>query len=93
MFSAGVDADREVVDHLRNNYLYKKLFGPAGGELGTDPNSVCYKIPTANYPLGIIAGNKRLNKFTAKFIFPKENSAPQITPQQFFGLSVVVVEL
>ncbi|HEY4415829.1 MAG TPA: alpha/beta fold hydrolase, partial [Verrucomicrobiae bacterium] len=51
----------EVVDMLRGWWLFKKLNGPAGNELGTDPGSIVNQLGSANFCVGIIAGNRSIN--------------------------------
>ncbi|HEY5297374.1 MAG TPA: alpha/beta fold hydrolase [Verrucomicrobiae bacterium] len=51
----------EVVDWLGSLWFFKKLNGPAGNELGTDKNSVPNKLGAANFPVGIIAGDRSIN--------------------------------
>ncbi|MTH35523.1 alpha/beta hydrolase [Paracoccus limosus] len=51
----------EIVDEYGDWALFRLLNGPAGAELGTDPASLPRRLPPADYPLGIIAGDISLN--------------------------------
>ncbi len=51
----------ELVDHLRNTYLYKKKNGPAGQQLGTDEKSVPRSLGPVNFELGVITGSLSFN--------------------------------
>lgn len=51
----------EVVDRLGGFSLFKWINGPAGDELGTDSNSVPNQLGPANFPLGVIAGDRSIN--------------------------------
>lgn len=51
----------EVVDNLRSWWVFKKLNGPAGQELGTDENSIPNKLGSVNFELGVIAGDRSIN--------------------------------
>ncbi|MCG7498339.1 alpha/beta hydrolase [Vibrio sp. Of7-15] len=51
----------EVVDALANFPPFQWLNGPAGKQLGTDDRSVPNQLGTANFELGIIAGNRTFN--------------------------------
>ena len=51
----------EVVDKLGSWWIFKKLNGPAGDELGTDKNSTPNKLGPANFCVGVIAGNRSIN--------------------------------
>jgi triacylglycerol lipase len=59
----------EVVDKLGGWWLFKKINGPAGNQLGTDKNSVPNKLGAANFPVGIIAGNRSINWINS-FLIP-----------------------
>lgn len=51
----------EVVDHLKEWRLFQWLNGPAGTELGTDPESVPNKLGPVAFELGVIAGDRSVN--------------------------------
>jgi hypothetical protein len=51
----------EVVDRLRGWSLFKKVNGPAGQELGTDPASVPNRLGPVTFELGVIAGDRSIN--------------------------------
>jgi triacylglycerol lipase len=59
----------EVVDKIGGWWLFKKINGPAGNELGTDKNSIPNKLGAANFPVGIIAGNRSINWINS-FLIP-----------------------
>lgn len=63
----------ELADALDNIPLYHHIFGPAGKQLRTNQEAIEKVIGTqADYPLGIIAGNLRLNPI-ASMILPGEH--------------------
>jgi triacylglycerol lipase len=53
----------EVVDKLGSWWLFRKINGPAGNELGTSPDSAPNRIAPlhSNIAVGIIAGNRSIN--------------------------------
>ena len=51
----------EVVDKLGGWWLFKKINGPAGNELGTGKDSMPNRLGAANFCVGIIAGNRTIN--------------------------------
>lgn len=51
----------EVVDHLKDWWVFGKVNGPAGGELGTDTGSKPNVIQDQPFELGIVAGDRSIN--------------------------------
>lgn len=51
----------EVVDALGDLEVFGWLNGPAGGQLGTGPDSLPRRLPAVDYPVGVIAGDQSLN--------------------------------
>ncbi|OIQ45266.1 MAG: acetyltransferase [Roseobacter sp. MedPE-SW] len=51
----------EVVDELGDWALFGMINGPAGRSLGTSPDSLPKRLPAADFPLGIIAGNQSIS--------------------------------
>jgi len=48
----------EAADELKDNTFYQWYFGPAGQQLGTDPEALVFRLGPVTYPVGIITGNK-----------------------------------
>jgi triacylglycerol lipase len=51
----------ELVDKLGDNPVFSMVNGAAGKTLGTGPESWPNSLPSADYPLGIIAGTRSIN--------------------------------
>lgn len=51
----------EVVDRLGSWWIFGRLNGPAGRELGTGPASVPNSLGPVGFELGVIAGNRTIN--------------------------------
>ena len=51
----------EVVDALKTWYLFQKLNGPAGNELGTDAASAPNGLGPVTFECGVIAGDRSIN--------------------------------
>lgn len=58
----------EVPDKLGNFSLYKRIYGPAGNQLGTGTNSVPLRLKKPEFELGIIAGDRSINPFLSMLI-------------------------
>jgi pimeloyl-ACP methyl ester carboxylesterase len=63
----------EIADLLRRNWLYRSVFGPAGGQLTTQRDeALCALLGSVDYPLGVIAGDRSLYVF-ASLVLPGAN--------------------
>lgn len=51
----------EVVDCLGSWWLFHRINGPAGAELGTGPDSVPQSLGPVRFELGVIAGDRTIN--------------------------------
>ena len=60
----------EVVDKLSGWFFFDWINGPAGKELGTDKNSTPNQLGPANYPVGIIAGDRSINWINSLTMIP-----------------------
>ncbi|MFQ5572111.1 MAG: esterase/lipase family protein [Rhodothermales bacterium] len=58
----------ELVDAFKDNLLYEVWNGPAGAELGTDPQSVPSKLGPVAFELGVITGSTSLNPLLSRII-------------------------
>ena len=67
----------EIVDHLRNIWGVDVIIGPAGLELGTDPDSVPNRLGRVSVQVGVIAGQRSLNPiFSALIPGPDDGKVP-----------------
>ena len=62
----------EVADFLKNNWLYKKLYGPAGQQLITDQSTISHLFSPVDYECGILAGTCSLDPL-CYFLFDSAN--------------------
>lgn len=62
----------ESAEKFKHLWLYKKLIGPAGQQLGTDQDKFKHIFGKVYYPLGIIAGNVAIDPINY-MIIPKPN--------------------
>ena len=63
----------ELTDWMKDMALYKWTTGPAGQQLGTDPESLPSRLKPVNLPVGIIAGGKSANPMTARWLCKRHN--------------------
>lgn len=55
----------EYVDLLGRSHLFRWILGPTAIELGTGPMSLPHRLPRPTFELGVIAGTRSLNPFSA----------------------------
>ena len=61
----------EVADLLCRNALYRRVFGPAGAQLVTCPDTALRAVlGTVDYPLGVIAGDRSLDPISSWLLLP-----------------------
>lgn len=48
----------ELADMLKQNVIFRTVYGPAGQELVTDPNATIGTLPTPAFEFGVIAGGQ-----------------------------------
>ncbi len=81
----------EIVDKLGGWWIFKKLNGPAGGELGTDKNSTPNKLGPANFCTGVIAGNRSINWINSRLIPGRDDGKVSIERTKLAGMSDHIV--
>ena len=58
----------ELTDSLKGLTIYKWIHGPAGQELGTDPEGIPNRLKPVSIDVGVIAGNKSYNPLFSAII-------------------------
>ena len=81
----------EVVDKLGWLFLLKWLNGPAGNELGTDTNSTPNKLGPANFPVGIIAGDRSINWINSLLIPGRDDGKVSVERTTLAGMTDHIV--
>ncbi|HEY1716802.1 MAG TPA: alpha/beta hydrolase [Verrucomicrobiae bacterium] len=81
----------EVVDKLGWLFLFKWINGPAGNELGTDKNSTPNKLGAANFPVGIIAGDRSINWINSLLIPGSDDGKVSVERTKLAGMSDHIV--
>lgn len=77
----------EVVDTLREWYIFKKLNGPAGQELGTEDTSKPNTLENVSFELGIIAGDWTINFINSFVMIPgKDDGKVSVESTKISGM-------
>lgn len=78
----------EIVDKLGGLTLFKWINGPAGDELGTGTNSTPNQLGPANFPVGIIAGDRSINWINSLFFLPgRDDGKVTVARAKLAGMS------
>ncbi|MBV1929047.1 MAG: alpha/beta fold hydrolase [Gammaproteobacteria bacterium] len=62
----------EIADLIKDNWFYKKLYGPAGQQLTTNQNNIEKLLGDIDYSVGVIAGDRSIDP-VSYLIIPGEN--------------------
>lgn len=81
----------EVVDKLGAWWLFRKLNGPAGNELGTDTNSTPNQLGAATFCVGIIAGSRSINWINSLLIPGRDDGKVSIERTKLAGMTDHIV--
>ena len=77
----------EVVDKLSWLFLFEWINGPAGNELGTTTNSTPNQLGPANFPLGILAGDRSINWINSLLIPGRDDGKVSVDRTKLAGMS------
>ena len=81
----------EVVEKLCCSWIFRKLNGPAGSELGTDLNSTPNKLGPVGFELGVIAGDRSINWINSVLIKGKDDGKVSIDRARVAGMKEFLV--
>jgi pimeloyl-ACP methyl ester carboxylesterase len=76
----------EVVDRLGGWWLFRRLNGPAGSELGTGPSSTPNRLGPVGFELGIIAGDRSINWINSLLIPGADDGKVSVERTQVEGM-------
>jgi hypothetical protein len=62
-----------VVDLLQRWSVYRAFYGPAGLQLTSAPNRTLSLLPSVDYAVGIVAGDRAIDLISSLFILPRPN--------------------
>ena len=69
----------DLVDIFGNNFIFKKRYGPAGQQIGTDLEQNLHLSNLEEYKVGIIAGDKTDHPYFSIFIPGKDDGKVALT--------------
>ncbi|HEU5395677.1 MAG TPA: alpha/beta hydrolase, partial [Verrucomicrobiae bacterium] len=81
----------EIVDRLGGWSLFQAINGVAGGELGTDIPSEPSRLGPANYPVGIIAGDRSINWINSCLIPGPDDGKVSVQRAKLAGMTDFLV--
>jgi triacylglycerol lipase len=76
----------EVVDRLKRFWLFKSLHGPAGQELGTNPESVPNTLGPVDFELGVVAGDRSINWINSLMIRGPDDGKVSVERTKLSGM-------
>lgn len=77
----------EVADKLKNFWLYRKSYGPAGQQLITDQTSFEKLFSIVDFPLGVIAGSRSLDPLGSWIIGQPNDGKVSIESTRLNGMT------
>lgn len=82
----------EVADFLKDNPLYRELWGPAGQQLTTEENGgIAAELPKPDYELGVIAGDRSIDPISSAVIPGKDDGKVAIERTKLDGMDDHIV--
>lgn len=81
----------ELVDELRGVTLFQWITGPAGQQLGTDPNSVPANLGRVNFEVGVITGDATFNPLYSWLIPGPDDGKVSVDRARVSGMKDFIV--
>jgi triacylglycerol lipase len=81
----------EIVDKLKDWFLFQKINGPAGSQLGSDNHSLPRKLGPVRFELGVIAGDRSINWINSMMIAGPDDGKVSVESTKIEGMKEHVV--
>lgn len=81
----------EVVDRIGDWWLFKKINGPAGQQLGTAADSFVNQLPPIDFDCGVIIGDRSINWINSGMIPGKDDGKVSVERAQEEGVEAFKV--
>jgi len=81
----------ELVDKLGDVPGFELLNGPAGKQLGTDPDSIPRNLPAVQFELGVIAGDASLNPVYSGMLPGQDDGKVTVESTKVSGMTDFIV--
>lgn len=81
----------EVVDQIGDWWLFKKINGPAGQQLGTAEDSFVNQLPAIDFECGIITGDRSINWINSCMIPGKDDGKVSVERARVKGVKAFKV--
>jgi triacylglycerol lipase len=81
----------ELVDELKDITVFQWIAGPAGQQLGTDPDSVPLNLGPVNFEVGVITGNASLNPLYSWLIPGPDDGKVSVDRAMLSGMADFIV--
>jgi len=81
----------QLVDELRELFLFQWIAGPAGLELGTDSGSVPSRLGAVSFELGVITGDSTFNPFYSWLIPGEDDGKVSVERAKVNGMADFMV--
>ncbi len=77
----------EIVDRLGDNWLFKKINGPAGQQLGSNKDSLPNSLGPVDYQVGVITGDKSFNPLFSSWLEGKDDGKVSVQRARLDGMT------
>ena len=77
----------ELVDFLRRYWIFRKLKGPAGVQLGTGADSLPLQLGPVDFEVGVIAGSRSNNWFFSRLMPGADDGKVPVSRTKVEGMS------